>query len=273
MKTQVELSATARSVRRRVLQMVHQSGSSHVGSALSIVDVLVYLYSNVFFTNDAENPHNLQRERFLLSKGHACSALYATLAEFGYFDKTLLDTYAKNGSSLMAHVSSMVPGVEFSTGSLGHALPVGVGMARAAKVSRASYGVTVLLSDGELNEGSNWEAFMIASQLQLGNLCVVIDKNGLQALGKTGSIINLDPLEERLSVFGFDTVRVDGHDFSALERAFRVRNNPLCPKCVILDTVKGKGVSFMENSLAWHYKSPNSEQLAAALAELEDGHA
>lgn len=268
-----KLKEHARNVRRSVLGMVHQAGSSHVGSALSTVEMLVYLYAEHFKSNAPSDVRNQFRERFLLSKGHACTAVYATLAEFGYVEHAQLETYAQNGSAFMAHVSSAVPGVEFSTGSLGHAFPVALGMARAARYAGRPNGVHVLLSDGELNEGSNWEAFMLAPQWKLSNLHVLIDRNGLQGLGPTASIVHIGALEEQLKLLGWECVTVDGHDFMAIDTAYRSFAKHDAPKCIIADTVKGKGVSFMENSVAWHYKSPNAAEYAAALKELEASNA
>ncbi len=264
-----QLAQRAISVRRSILSMVHRSGSSHVGSALSAVDMLVYLYGVQFTENKPSDVVYVDRERFLLSKGHACTAVYATLAEFGYFQKESLETYAQNGSVFMSHVSSCVPGVEFSTGSLGHALPVAVGMAHAARLAGRQNGVHVLLSDGELNEGSNWEAFILAAQLKLDNLHVLVDRNGLQGLGETNSIMRIDAIKEQLELFGWECAQVDGHNFDALNHAYCSFVKKDAPKCIIADTVKGKGVSFMENSVAWHYKSPNAAEYGLALSELE----
>lgn len=259
----------ANSVRRTVLEMVARSGTSHVGSALSIVDILVFLYNEQFNRNDAFAPKKTDRDRFLLSKGHACSAVYATLAELGYFPKSELDDYARDGSAFMSHISSAIPGVEFSTGSLGHALPVALGIAIAAKYRSELWGTYVLLSDGELDEGSNWEAFLMAPQLQLSNLFVIIDHNGIQSLGRNDEVIRLEPLADKFSSFGWAVARASGHDFVAMRDAFASLDTQFeKPKILIADTVKGKGVSFMENTVEWHYRSPNPDQLKSALAEL-----
>jgi transketolase len=270
MLDQKQLAHRAKQIRSHVVEMVTRSKNSHVGSALSTVDILTYLYEVRFKNNDAKYPDAKGRDRFLLSKGHACTALYATLAEKGYFPTALLEEYAKDGSPLMSHISSEVSGVEFSTGSLGHALPVGLGMAISAKHRGEGWGTYVLMSDGELDEGSNWEGFLMAGHLGLDNLFVIIDHNGIQALGDTKDVISLEPLVPKLESFGWDVVRVNGHDFTALNRAFEhfdAKNKK--PKIIIADTVKGKGVSFMEGKLEWHYRAPTEELKEQALKEIE----
>jgi len=259
----------AKKVRISILGMIHKSQSSHIGSALSIADILSVLYSDFMKINPAD-PADNDRDRLILSKGHACSALYAVLAELRYFDKTLLDTYAQDGSMLMSHISSQVPGVEFSTGSLGHGLPVGVGLAIAAKRKKMNHKIIILMSDGELNEGSNYEAFIFAAQHSLDNLYVIIDANKFQAMGKTSSIIDLEPLEEKLKVFKWDVRRVNGHDHELIYNNLKElsANSIQAPKVLIADTIKGKGISFMENRLEWHYKSPSLEDYEKGLIEL-----
>lgn len=264
-----ELLRLSREVRKDILKMVHESKASHVGSAFSTVELLVVLYKLILKINP-ENPTDKKRDRFLLSKGHACTALYAILAEMGYFEKRLLDDYSKDGSIFMSHINSEVPGVEFSTGSLGHALPVGLGVALAAKSRKEDWKTYVLLSDGELNEGSNWEAFLMAPHLKLDNLFVLIDCNKIQAMGFTKDIINTEPLEEKFINFGWEVNRVDGHSykliFESLEKINKINGKP---KILIADTVKGKGVSFMENNLAWHYRSPSVDEFKLGIDEIE----
>jgi transketolase len=266
-----QLESFAKNVRRSILKMVTTTKSSHVGSAFSIVEILVFLYNNVFLDNDAGNPKKDNRDRFLLSKGHGCTAVYATLAEMNYFDKNLLDQYAKDGSILMSHINSDVPGVEFSTGSLGHALPVGVGVALSAKNKGENWKTVAVLSDGELNEGSNWEAFMMAAHLELNNLVAIIDKNGIQGLSSTKDVINLNPLSAKFTAFGWDVFEIDGHSYKDLEETFKSisASDSKKPKVIIANTVKGKGISFMENTIAWHYKSPSQEEYEKSLRELE----
>ncbi len=266
-----ELIDFAKNVRRSVLKMVTTTKSSHIGSSFSIVEILAFLYCNVFLRNESKCPRKEDRDRLLLSKGHACTAIYATLAEKGYFQKSLLDEYAKDGGILMSHINSDVPGVEFSTGSLGHALPVGVGVALSAKNKRDIWKTFVILSDGELNEGSNWEAIMMASHLQLNNLIAIVDKNNIQGLGMTHDVINLDPLCEKFNSFGWETFEIDGHNYEELYNTFSAiyKSDSKKPKVVIANTIKGKGCSFMENTILWHYKSPSAEEYEKVMKELE----
>lgn len=266
-----ELVDLAKSVRRSILKMVTVTKSSHIGSAFSTVEILTFLYNNVLVNNEASNPKKQTRDRFLLSKGHACTALYAILVEKGYFQKSVLDEYAKDGSILMSHINSDVPGVEFSTGSLGHALPVGVGIALSARNKGANWKTFVLLSDGELNEGSNWEAIMMAAHANLDNLIAIIDKNNIQGLSMTKDVINLDPLVEKFTYFGWDAFEIDGHDYNSLYEIFDkiYKSASKRPKVIIANTIKGKGCSFMENTIVWHYKSPSLEEYEKVMKELE----
>jgi len=247
--------------------MVHRAKASHIGSALSIADIVAVLYGRVMRIDPA-NPAVEDRDRFILSKGHACVAVYAALAEAGFIAHSELDTYGADFSWLMNHVSHKVPGVELSTGALGHGLPFGVGKALAAKVREAKWRVFVVLSDGEMDEGSNWEAMMFAAHHKLDNLTAVIDYNKLQSLDTVSNTLNLEPLSDKLVAFGWDVVAVDGHDHDALAVALE-KNSTGKPRMIVAHTVKGKGVSFMENQVQWHYRSPSDEQLAAALKELE----
>lgn len=266
-----ETTSLARNIRCSVLRMVHHARASHVGSALSIADILAVLYGKVMQI-DPDDPQKTTRDRFILSKGHACAAVYAVLAEQGFIPKDLLGTYGNDFSPLMNHVSHKVPGVEFSSGALGHGLPFGVGKALAAKAGASPWRVFVLLSDGEMDEGSNWEAMMFAAHHELDNLAAIIDYNKLQSLDTIADTLNLEPLAEKLAAFGWHVSEVDGHDHRQLETMLsrRVRGKPLA---VLANTVKGKGVSFMENRVEWHYKCPDEQQLLAALAELEMAHA
>ncbi|SRR6056297_2728583 len=260
----------ANRVRRHVVEMTSRGGSSHVGSALSIADIMAVLYGHTLRVNPAE-PRAPHRDRFILSKGHAGTAVYATLAETGFFPvETLLDHY-QNGSNLSGHVSHKgLPGVEFSTGSLGHGLPVGTGMAKAAKLGGLRHRVFVLLSDGECDEGSNWEAIMFAAHHRLDNLVVVVDYNKLQSLASVSETLGLEPFTDKWSSFGWSVVEVDGHDHAALVSAFdTIPAETGKPTCFIAHTTKGKGISFMENSVLWHYRTARGDELNAALAELE----
>jgi transketolase len=249
--------------------MVANARSSHVGSALSIADILTVLYFRTLKVYP-DDPWREDRDRFILSKGHACTALYAALALRGFFPEAVLTTFCADGSSLPGH-STMhcVPGVEVSTGSLGHGLALGCGMALAAKRAGKPHRVVVLLSDGECDEGSVWEAALFAGHHKLDNFTAIVDFNGIQAFGRTEEILNLEPFSDKWSAFGWATKTVNGHDIPALETALaKLPFRDGRPSLLIARTVKGKGVSFMENTLAWHYKSPNPAELEAALKEL-----
>lgn len=254
----------ARKIRIHSLQMANRAGTSHIGSCLSCADLLAVLYGEAMHFRPQE-PDWEGRDRFILSKGHAGSALYATLAECGFFNVEELETYHQSVSLLLGHVSHKVPGVEVSTGSLGHGLSIGCGMAMATK-SR----VFVLLGDGDLNEGSTWEAAMFAGHHKLHNLIVIVDWNQMQALGGAREILDLSPLDKKWESFGWRAVTVNGHDHHRLE--IMLKNIPEWdkrPTCIIANTVKGKGVSFTEGKMEWHYRSPNDKELEKSLRELE----
>ena len=262
-------SATiARAIRRDALQLVHVAKASHVGSALSVVDILAVLYADLLRIDPAI-PEAAVRDRFVLSKGHACVAVYTALAHAGTIPHESLKTYGQDHSDLMNHISHKVPGVEFSTGSLGHGLPFGVGKALAAKRKGEDWRTFVLLSDGELNEGSNGEAMMFAAHHGLDRLLAIIDYNNLQSLTTVAQTLGLEPLAAKFNAFGWSVREVDGHDHDALTQELgSVPWTPGKPSILIAHTTKGKGVSFMENKVEWHYRSPNAEELAQALAEL-----
>lgn len=258
----------AKNIRVQALQMVHQARASHIGSALSICDIVAVLYGQIMHV-DPKQPKLNNRDRFILSKGHACVAVYAALAETGFFPREDLLQYGQDHSVLMNHISHKVAGVEFSTGSLGHGLPFGVGKAMAAKRSQQQWRTFVLLSDGELGEGSNWEAMMFAAHHQLDNLIAIIDYNKLQSLTTVDKTLRIEPLADKARAFGWAVQEVDGHDHAALASLFaQLPFETAKPSFVIAHTTKGKGVSFMENSVDWHYKSPSADQLAQALGEL-----
>ena len=258
----------AANIRVTALQMVTRAKASHIGGALSITDILAVLYGQVLHVQP-DAPDLPARDRFILSKGHCCVSVYAALALRGFFPREELQTYAQNGSRLRSHISHKVPGVEFSTGSLGHGLPFGTGKALAAKKRGAAWRTFVLLSDGELDEGSNWEAIMFAAHHQLDNLVAIVDYNKLQSLGTNESTLRLEPLADKFAAFGWSVREIDGHDHAALQQALdSVPWEPGKPSMLIAHTTKGKGVSFMENKVEWHYKSPNAEQLAQAIAEI-----
>jgi transketolase len=255
-------------IKKSIVHMTHYSKSSHVGTSLSIADILYTLYFKVL-NIDPVNPEFPDRDKFILSKGHGSAALYATLAERGFFAKDILDQYYINGGVLPGHLDKFAaPGIELSTGSLGHGLSVGVGMAIANRSSNNPGQIYVLLGDGECNEGSVWEAIMLAATLKLSNITAIIDYNRLQGFGETNKVINQENMAARWQVFGWDVYEVNGHDADELEGVFRINSDQ--PKVVIAHTVKGKGVSYMENRLEWHYKSPNDEQYKQAIAELDD---
>ena len=257
----------ANKIRKHILKMVHNSGGSHIASALSIVDIISVLYNEIMKV-DNNNPKWGSRDRFILSKGHACTPIYAALAELGFFSISDLELYGKNDSILMNHISHKVQGVEFSTGALGHGLPFGVGKAKAAKILNENWKTFVLLSDGELDEGSNWEAFMFAAHHKLNNLTAIIDYNKLQSLNTVENTLNLEPLAAKFEAFGWDICEVDGHNYEELAKELKKIHN-FKPRIIIAHTTKGKGVSYMENKVEWHYKTPNKEELEIALNELK----
>ena len=261
----------ANRIRQNALKMVHRAKASHIASALSIVDLLAVLYGKVM-RFDPTDPSSSKRDRFILSKGHACVAVYSTLAEIGVIAKDQLETYGEDFSWLMNHISHKVDGVEFSTGSLGHGLPFGVGKALAAQSRGDTWRTFVLLSDGEMDEGSNWEALMFAAHHKLCNLTAIIDYNQLQSLGSVAQTLGLEPLAEKLRAFGCEVHDVDGHNHELLA-ATLLSASQNKPTVILAHTTKGKGVSFMENRVEWHYKNPSDEQLAAALTELEVANA
>lgn len=262
--------ALALKIRQHTLDMTHLGGSSHIGSIFSIADIVAVLYNDIM-QFDSSNPDWDGRDRFILSKGHAGAAVYAALAESGFFDVSKLRTHYQNGSVLSGHVSHKgVPGVELSTGSLGHGLPVACGMAYAGKLDQKNHRVFSVLSDGECDEGSNWEAILFASHHKLDNLTVVIDHNKLQSINTTGETLNLNPFPDKWISFGWQVKEVDGHDHAQLREALSVRQETGDkPLCIIAHTTKGKGVSFMENSVLWHYRSAQGEEYLAAKQELE----
>jgi len=257
-------------MRVQALQMVHRAKASHIGSALSICDIVAVLYAAVLRI-DPNQPTAIKRDRFILSKGHACVAIYAALAETGFFPIEDLLKYGQDHSVLMNHISHRVAGVEFSTGSLGHGLPFGTGKALAAKRSNQDWRTYVLLSDGEMGEGSNWEAMMFAAHHQLDNLVAIIDYNKLQSLTTVDKTLRVEPLADKARAFGWAVQEVDGHDHKALtEMLCAAAWEPGKPSFLIAHTTKGKGVSFMENSVEWHYKTPSADQLAKALEEVKN---
>jgi len=259
----------AQRIRRHAVRMTSSGGSSHVGSILSMADIVAVLYAGILRVDPA-NPSWPRRDRFILSKGHAGAGVYAALAERGFFGVERLRDHYRNGSVFSGHVSHKgVPGVELSTGSLGHGLGVGCGMAYAARLSGSSHRVFVLMSDGECDEGSNWEAILFAGHHRLGRLTVIIDYNKIQSLASTESTLGLEPFGEKWRSFRWDVREVDGHDHAALRETLAAETNSDGPPlCVVAHTTKGKGVPFMENSVLWHYRTAQGEELEAALSAL-----
>lgn len=261
------LTSTAKNIRRSILEMNHRANASHSGSALSIVELLTVLYFK-YLKIDTKDPLNDSRDRFILSKGHASSALYATLVEKGFFPKRYIDKFYIDNGILPGHIDKdAAPGLECAAGSLGHGLSIGVGMAIAAKYKKSKSRVVVMISDGELNEGSIWEPLLLAPHLKLLNLTVIIDYNKIQSFGITNEVINLEPLNKKLASFNWSVIDVNGHNMKEIESALKLKTDK--PKIIIAHTVKGKGVSFMENKLEWHYRSPNDALLEQALSELK----
>jgi transketolase len=264
-----ELTALAAATRARVLEMVHGAGLGHPGGDLSAADILTTLYFAVLRV-DPRHPDDPERDRYIQSKGHASGVLYATRARRGFIADALLDSYMAEGSALNGHPDrTKVPGVETNTGPLGHGMPVAVGTAIAAKLDGSPRRTYVLTGDGELQEGSNWEAFMSAAHHRLDNLVVIVDRNRLQQGARTEDTNGLDPLDDKFAAFGWAVRELDGNDPAALLAAFdAVPFAPGRPSCIIANTIKGRGVSFMEDRVEWHHKVPSREQLELALEEL-----
>lgn len=267
------LDKIANDMRKDIISMIAEAGSGHPGGSLSCIDILCALYFGDVMQYDSQNPTDPKRDRFILAKGHAAPALYAVLAQSGYIDHDQLPSLRKLGSKLQGHPdSNQVPGVEVSTGSLGQGLSIACGVACGLKLDNNDACVFTVLGDGECQEGQVWEAAMFAAHNNLDNLVAIVDNNGLQIDGKTTDVCDPEDLGEKFSAFGWDVVHVDGHDINALIDTFRTlkstRNGT--PHMVIAKTVKGKGVSFMENQAGWHGKAPNADQLAQALADLDE---
>jgi transketolase len=263
------LEELARELRRTVVTMASRSQSSHIGSALSYADIVTALYFG-FLKVDPGKPDDPGRDRFILSKGHGCMSLYAALAMKGFFPKSELEMFYKDGGRLMGHPSwKCVPGVEATTGSLGHGLPIATGMSIGLKHDRSGARVFVVISDGECDEGSVWEAALAAGHFKLDNLTAIIDYNKIQSFGRTREVLDIEPLADKWRSFGWAVAEIDGHNMGQIVGA--LEKLPLekgRPSLIVAHTVKGKGVSFMEDRLEWHYKSPDKSQLDAAIREL-----
>ena len=264
-----DLSSLCRQLRQDVLEMIHAAGSGHPGGSLSATEILATLYFDIMRVDPAQ-PNDPDRDRFLLSKGHAAPILYSVMARRGFFDPEKLNTLRQFGSPLQGHPHmESLPGLDCSSGSLGQGLSIANGLAMAAKQQGKDYRTYVLMGDGEVQEGQVWEAAMTAAHFKLDNVCAIVDNNGVQLDGPTAEIMGIEPLTDKFHAFGWNVIEVDGHDLTALSHAFRLAETVKGrPTVLIADCVKGKGVSFMENQCGWHGKSPNAEELAAALAEL-----
>ena len=265
-----ELERLAREIRMRVIENSHRTQTPHLGSCLSCVDILVAAYFHTLRI-DPKQPAHPDRDRFILSKGHGAAALFPVLALRGFYPVSMLDNYGEDGSLFAEHppTPSHLPGIEAATGSLGHGLPMGLGMALAGRIHGRSYNVIALVSDGECNEGSIWESAMLAAAQRVERLCVVIDFNKWQATGRSREILALDPLADKWRAFGWNAVEADGHDMAALVRLLnKVPDGSGKPLVVVAHTVKGKGVSFMEDDNNWHYRIPKAEEVEAARKEL-----
>lgn len=266
-----KLKSRSNSLRRDILNLCHKKKASHIGGALSIIDILNYLYFE-YLKVDTNAPKWPERDRLFYSKGHACTALYTVLAERGFFNKErLFQEFTENGTFFTSHVNHKIDGVELSTGSLGHALGVSAGVAYALKLRGKSQRIVTILSDGELDEGSNWEALLFAAHHKLSNLTVVIDYNKIQSFGTVSDVLALEPLTDKFEAFGFHTLSIDGHNFESIVTAFDNESADR-PRAIIAHTVKGKGISFMENKLEWHYKSPSVDELTRALEEVSNAN-
>jgi len=260
----------AKAARKIALEMVVRSRASHIGSALSMIDILACLYFDKLSVNITD-PLDSTRDIFILSKGHACVGLYAILGLKGFFELKELETYGANDSIFMNHISHKVKGVEFSTGSLGHGLPFAVGKALSSKIRRKTNKVFVLVGDGELDEGSNWEGLLFAVHHKLDNLTVIVDYNNLQSLTTVEETLGLEPLKDKFQSFGCAVEEIDGHDHKAINTALEKLDFIVGkPKVIIAKTVKGKGVSYMENKVKWHYSTPNEIEFMQALNEIEN---
>ncbi len=260
--------ALAWKIRRHAIEMTHNSGASHIGSILSIADIVAVLYGDIMRTYPKDPRHD-ERDRFVLSKGHAGVAVYAALAECGFFEVDELDSYYSDGSRLSGHLSHYVPGVEVSTGSLGHGICIATGMAMAARLDHKKHRVFAVIGDGECNEGSVWETALFANHFSLSNLTVIIDHNKLQSLDSCKNTLSLIDLASKWRAFGWNVTEVDGHSHSELKHALSKNVLSDSPICVIAHTIKGKGVSFMENQILWHYRDPQGDLYEKAIEELE----
>lgn len=268
-KSKEQLQSIAKTIRRNIVEMLTESKSGHPGGSLSAVEIMTTLYFDEMNV-DINEPHDPNRDRFVLSKGHAAPVLYSALAEKGFFDKDELMKLRKTGAMLQGHPNmNYIPGVDMSTGSLGQGISTAVGMALAGKLDEKDYRVYTLLGDGELEEGQVWEASMCASHYKLDNLTAFVDFNGLQIDGNVTDVMNCTPIDEKFKAFGWHVINIDGHDLDAIRKALdEAKATKGMPTVVVCKTVKGKGVSFMENQAGWHGSAPSKEQCEQAIAEI-----
>lgn len=265
----LELQKHANEVRKGIVTAVHSAKAGHPGGSLSAADIFTYLYFEEM-NIDPKDPDKADRDRFVLSKGHTAPGLYSALANRGYFPTEDLKTLRKLGSYLQGHPCIHIPGVDMSSGSLGQGISAAVGMALGAKLSGEAFRVYTLLGDGEIQEGQVWEAAMLAGHRKLDNLCVIVDNNNLQIDGPIDQVCSPYPIDKKFEAFNFHVINVDAHDFDAIRAAFQeARNTKGTPTCIVAHSVKGKGVSFMENNADWHGKAPNDEEYETAMADLE----
>lgn len=270
-ETKMDVKALQRKAiefRKKIVQVTNAAGSGHPGGSLSAVEILISLY-HYKLRHRPTDPHWVDRDRLIISKGHASPAAYVALADSGYFPQEELKTFRKLGARLQGHVHRKVPGVELNTGSLGHGLSVANGMALAAKMAKKDFRIYCLLGDGEIQEGSVWEAAMSSAHFKLNNVCAIVDYNKIQENGLVNEIMNLEPLADKWKSFGWEVAEADGHDFNDLKKALDKFDHAKKPYVIIAHTAKGKGVTFMEGKSKWHGKAPNNDELAAALKELE----
>ena len=259
-------------LRKRLLEVIYHAGAGHTGGSLSCLDILNVLYNRILRVSP-ETLADPNRDRYIQSKGHSVEALYVVLADRGFFPEAELDSLCRYQSRFIGHPTRKVPGIEMNTGALGHGLPISVGMALAGKMDQAGYRVFTLLGDGELAEGSNWEAAMAATHYGLDNLTAIVDRNTLQITGRTREVCCNEPLEERFRAFGWTVHTVNGHDVSELTVALSQPPWKARPTCIIANTVKGKGVSFIEDVAKWHHRVPSEQELKQALSELDSAEA
>ena len=267
---EAQLQKKANELRRSVVRMVYRGQTGHIGGDLSECDLMTVLYYHIM-NIDPKNPEDSDRDRFVLSKGHCVEMYYAILADKGFIEKKELDTFSQYKSRLIGHPNRKIPGIEANTGALGHGMALSVGMALAGKLQKKQYRVFCLMGDGEQAEGSIWESAMFAANYGLDNLYAIIDRNHLQISGPTEDVMKLEPLEEKWRAFGFEVVRIDGNNVDEILKAFaHLSTVSGKPKLILADTVKGKGISFMENAVKWHHGALTSEQYQTAMAELKE---